>query len=110
MIKCYDIKGAELEITFKEICGSGVILILETDEDYQELKSMIEKSTYDIYKYFCDKIYSCGCYKFFEDCNKFLKEFSYENIYDILRLCKDKKIVCYTEDDKCYAGVFDKCE
>lgn len=107
VIKCYDVNGVELESTIDEICSRGEILILETDEDYKKLKSMVEESEYD-YKFFLNKIYSCGRYKFFEDYDRFLREFSYRDACDILRLCSDKMIVCYVENDKYYVGVFDK--
>lgn len=94
MIKCYDERGEELESTIEEICSCGEILILETDEDYKKLKSMVEEDGRD-YKSFLSKICFCGYY-------------SYEDACDILKLCKDKKIVCYTEDDKYYVGVFDR--
>lgn len=108
MIKCYNARGEKLEGTIDEILGHGAMLILETDEDYKKLKSMIKKSHKDFYKSVCDKIYSCGRYKYFWNYDKFLKEFSYEDACDILKLCKDKEIVCYTEDDKYYVGVFDR--
>ena len=109
MIKCYDERGEELESTIEEICSCGEILILETDEDYKKLMSMAEESEHE-YKFFLSKIYSCGRYKFFEDYDRFLKEFSYEDACDILKLCKDKEIVCYVEDGKYYVGVFDRWE
>lgn len=111
MIKCYDVNGVELGTTIKEIYGRGSILILETYEDYQELKNMVEKDECKVFRYYFDKIYSQGCYKYFDDYDRFLKEFSYEDACNILKLYTDnKKIVCYAENNKYYVGVFDECE
>lgn len=108
MIKCYDASETELGTTIEDICDRGTTLVLETDEDCQELKRMIEESRRNYYRICCDKIFTVGTYKYFDDYDRFLKEFSYRDACDILRLCSDKLIVCYAENDKYYVGVFDK--
>lgn len=108
MIKCYDANGTELNKNIEDICDHGTILVLETDEDCQELKNMIEESRRNLYRICCDKIHAHGRYKYFDDYDRFLREFSYRDACDILRLCSDKMIVCYVENDKYYIGVFDK--